>query len=134
MNIHNGRKFSCPYCDYQASQKINLKIHILRLHEGKLPDWNSYIYLFVCYKLCDHVLSLTWPCLFLSLPYRPDSYILKPCVLLVPKMYLKIYKHVCMPDTQHINKGNDSRSSQQKAISISKDKSLDVVKDGIMFV
>ena len=59
-----------------------------------------------------------------------SCYILKSIVLCVPKMYSKINKHFCIPDTQHINRGNDSFMTQeacymkQYRISISKNKSL----------
>ena len=32
--IHEGVRYSCVQCDYQASKKYNLKTHVATKHEG----------------------------------------------------------------------------------------------------
>ena len=32
--IHEGIKYECDQCDYQAAQQTNLKTHTMSVHEG----------------------------------------------------------------------------------------------------
>ena len=34
--IHDGKRFPCTFCEYQASQKGHLKEHIKSKHEGQI--------------------------------------------------------------------------------------------------